>query len=593
VTHIFWNGSSWVRRVIENSGLSGHSVSMAMDSNDQVHASFYDSRYQDLRYVTWGSEFASITVDGLASVQSTALGIRNGVPTIGYHDLITGSVKVAEWDEDWSSTSIGTSSSPIQGISAAALHNRQHLSHYDADNQRLLYTQWDGEIRRSVVVDEVGDVGRFNDIAFAGFDDRFVRIAYWDATNQWIRLAELNGFDPPVIHVNTQAPTLNADSGYVSIAPLPDENVGISYYDGVNGDLRLSTWDPATNTWDDRLVDGAAADVGQINDIQFDGTEGVPVLAYYDQTNDKIMLAYENMGAFQTGIAAPNAGGVTSLSLELNLNSRKHARILYTTADNNLNLATLKNGSWRVTNVVSGGASAITAASSALQNQLHFAYADSFNGLVYGSRTTNLEFAELPGEPPTLGDGFYNPMDGCIAFFNFIFGGNDDDRNLHPTGYLGRQAASRSPLQLANPLTDFDIFADMASLFNLSQGGQFYIDLYQNHGSEMGQIGLEDPILLWDSFGTLQNFMPGLEALVTGRGDEFLVSQEMVDDALNIWQRLTDDASPELATGINTELAKYNNLQDFVGMSFDEWAQALGVEPLNKNLFMPSIFVAP
>jgi hypothetical protein len=56
-----------------------------------------------------------------------------------------------------------------------------------------------------------------------------------------------------------------------------------------------------------------------------------------------------------------------------------------------------------------------------------------------------------------------------------------------------------------------------------------------------------------------------------------LVTQGMVDDALDIWQRLADAGSPELADASNAELAKYNDLQDFVGLTFNEWSQGIGV----------------
>jgi hypothetical protein len=105
----------------------------------------------------------------------------------------------------------------------------------------------------------------------------------------------------------------------------------------------------------------------------------------------------------------------------------------------------------------------------------------------------------------------------------------------------------------------------------------------------MGRIGLADPALLWDAYGTLQNFMPGLEALVSGRGDEMIVTQEMVDDALRVWQRVAAAAGPGLAGEINTRLAQYDNLQEFVGMSFDEWAEAIGVEPPDERLWLPII----
>ena len=136
---------------------------------------------------------------------------------------------------------------------------------------------------------------------------------------------------------------------------------------------------------------------------------------------------------------------------------------------------------------------------------------------------------------------------------------------------------------------DDAIFGAMAGLFAGTGSGQQYIDLYFQHGSEMGQLGLEDPELLWDGYGTLQNFLPGLEALVTGHGDEVVVTQEMVDDALSVWQRLAAAGSPQLAGTINAKLAAYDNLQDFVGMTFDEWAIAIGVTPPPEEVYFPVI----
>jgi hypothetical protein len=129
----------------------------------------------------------------------------------------------------------------------------------------------------------------------------------------------------------------------------------------------------------------------------------------------------------------------------------------------------------------------------------------------------------------------------------------------------------------------------MAGLFSQTTGGQHYIDLYFDHITEMGQLGLDDLDLLADAYGTLQNFLPGLEALVTGNGDQIIVTQEMVDDALDIWTRLAAAASPSLANAISTELTQTNNLQDFVGMSFDEWAKAIGVEPPPELIYLPFV----
>ena len=573
LTHIFWDGAQWVQRVIDNSGLAGRSASVALDSDDDVHVSYYDATQRDLRYAAWGPKYEIVTVNSNAAVATTALGIRDRIPSIGFYDLNSGLTKVADWVGEWLFDNIASSSNPVPQISAVNWLSSVQFSHYDADKQRLLYTHWDGRIVRSEVIDENGDVGRFNDITYFGANDLFIRIAYWDASNHRIKLAELNSLrDPPVIHVNDQTPALNADSGYVSITMLPSHNVGISYYDGVNGNLRYAAWDRITNTWVDRLVDGAGAETGRMSDIALDSTEGVPVMAYYDETADQIKMAYGNGPDFSYSVAVSNVADVTSLSLSLNMNSRHQARILYTTAGGNLNLAALYNEGWRVTNLVSGGESTRDASSLVLQNRLHFSYADSLQGLMYGFRSSNLDFPEQPGTDPTLGDGHYNPLQSCDTDDD-----DDDDDGSISAGLTGIENRLRAPQVLTGPLTDQEIFSGMTALFNITAAGRYYIGLYRAHGPEMGQIALDDPQLIWDSYGMLQNFMSGLEAFVTGDGDQPLIDQDMIDAALDIWTRIAAEAGPELAGVINTELAKYNNLQDFVGLSFDQWAEAIGV----------------
>ncbi|NLF66349.1 MAG: hypothetical protein GX579_17300, partial [Chloroflexi bacterium] len=57
----------------------------------------------------------------------------------------------------------------------------------------------------------------------------------------------------------------------------------------------------------------------------------------------------------------------------------------------------------------------------------------------------------------------------------------------------------------------------------------------------------------------------------------------------SVWQRLAAAGSPALANTINQELAKYDNLQAFVGMTFDEWALAIGVQPPGTVRYLPVI----
>lgn len=83
--------------------------------------------------------------------------------------------------------------------------------------------------------------------------------------------------------------------------------------------------------------------------------------------------------------------------------------------------------------------------------------------------------------------------------------------------------------------------------------------------------------LLWDTYRTLQNFVPGFQALAAGRGDSLVITPDMVDQANNIADRLVAAGSPALGAAINTERGKYNYLQAFAGKTFAQAATLLGI----------------
>jgi hypothetical protein len=245
-------------------------------------------------------------------------------------------------------------------------------------------------------------------------------------------------------------------------------------------------------------------------------------------------------------------------------------------------VAVLRDGAWQIESVVGEGGMALSGVSSALDIRPHLAYTPAGGGLRYAFRKAALDRESSdPGTPPPswfTSGGYYNPLDACQAILDLISSGNRNTRSF----------SMREALQgIAAPLGDLAIFEAMTALFSATPEGEYYITLYGQHGSEMGQLGLDDPLLLWDAYGTLQNFLPGLEALVTGRGDEVVVTQEMVDDALDIWQRLAAAGSPVRANTINTELEQYNNLQAFVGLTFNEWAAAIGVN--SYKVYLPVV----
>ena len=170
----------------------------------------------------------------------------------------------------------------------------------------------------------------------------------------------------------------------------------------------------------------------------------------------------------------------------------------------------------------------------------------------------------------------YNPLQPCVEpGFNPLSVGR---------GRAQLQATSAADLPYVDDLTTLRALRDM---FALSTAGRRYINLYYTYAPETGRLGLANPSLLWDSYRTLQNFLPGFKSLAAGDGSDIVITQQMVDQVNNIADRLVAAGSPALASVIDTERAKYNHLQDFAGKTFQQAAGLLGVSV--QRVYLPLI----
>jgi hypothetical protein len=579
--YIRWDGAQWQNEILDNSGSLGESSAITFDGSDILHVAYQDQTFADLRYMTWAANWQIRTVADPGQMAAVDVAAKNTVPYLAYHNMADNLVNLARWDDTWVFNPVDAVNNPVQAVSLGLSENFEHLSYYDADAQALMYGRHNEFGWQVQVVDNQGNVGRYNQLALIGGSDSLIHIAYWDETNRQIKLAVRNA-DTFELHTNTAAPTLPPGSGPLSAAVLADGNIGIAYYDAANTGLRFALWNAEMESWSDEPVDGNGGDIGRLNSMQADGDCGCPVVAYYDETNDALKYAYRTGAGWQIETVTPSAGGVSSLSLELGLNSLQRPRLAYMTAHES-HFAHKDHGSWAFETIAEGlnnpGSAAL-----GLDIRPHIAYPDVLDGLQYIFRTATLDVDTTIPAPPEVTGGEYNPLSPCQILIEFILEEMTSAETSAPIRPILKGSGEEGPL------ADEGVFKGMSMLFGQTAAGQNYIDLYLDHAPEMAQIGLDDPQLMWDGYGTLQNFMPGLEGLVTGSGDEFIVTQEMVDDALDVWTRIAAVAGPQLANTINTQLAQSNNLQDYVGLSFDEWAVEIGVEPPADGVYLPAVF---
>lgn len=138
-----------------------------------------------------------------------------------------------------------------------------------------------------------------NAIGLAQIDTEQVqaRVGGTCAPGEYFRGIQANGAiacEPmPGLTVTT---TLDAGAtvvgSYNDIAILPDGRAAISYYDATNGNLKYARCANAacTGTPFITTVDASANDVGQYSAIAI-GTDGFPVISYYDNTLDDLKVA--------------------------------------------------------------------------------------------------------------------------------------------------------------------------------------------------------------------------------------------------------------------------------------------------------------
>jgi hypothetical protein len=583
--HLIWNifptgdvwygrrtGPGWhTERAVIAPLWRGHDL--AVDANLRPHLAFHHSDYGDLRYAVLDFPWRVQTLDspGLVEPPSLALPVGgfNLPPDISYYKPQAGLLRHAAWeDAAWQVSGVDFINAPgAEPSLAIGNDNRPRVSHYDADSQQLRYAVWDGSVWQSEVVDLTTGTGRFSNLLLQGARPDIV---YWDDNVRRIRLASWNLLAGVwEFTVNLAGPPAAVGSGYLSAARLSDGRIVVSYFQATGGQLRLATWDGQNGT--DSLVASGLDAAAPYNTLAVGAVENEPAVAYYLQATQQIIYAYRQGGSWLTQTAVNGISNLTGLALQLALDSHRQPRIAYAAADT-LRLASGADGVWYIETIYQEDGVVLNSVSLGLGHRQYIA-AGSSSGLRYAATLA----ASAGPEPLILTP--YDPVSPFLACFEFIF------NNLPAAAVV----APRSPAAAHGDLSDLEIFLTMTPLFQATPGGQFYVNLYGDHVQEMTSIVLDDVGLLWDSFGTLQNFLPGLAALVTGRGDEILVTQEMVDDALDIWQRLAGAGSPQLAAVINSELARYNNLQDFVGLTFNEWALAIGINPPGKTLYLPLV----
>jgi hypothetical protein len=121
--------------------------------------------------------------------------------------------------------------------------------------------------------------------------------------------------------------------------------------------------------------------------------------------------------------------------------------------------------------------------------------------------------------------------------------------------------------------------ARLRNHFEQSEAGRYYLDLWRLHGPEVIALTLRSPQRMYQRMRTYSDFLPGLEALVDGRGSEFRMDARMVAAARAVWLGWAEDGSPALRQRVQSELVRLNQMNGFIGRDFASWFASLTPGP--------------
>jgi len=275
-------------------------ASMALDSYDQPHISYFDSINGGLKYakrigLSWGIEKVDSTVQ---AGEFTSIAIdSSGYPHISYFDRTDHDLRYAKWNGSVWVIEIVDSAGWVGEYSSLALDSSDcpHISYFDFGNRDLKYAMCDGDSWQIETVDFAGSVGSWCSLKLDQND--WPHISYLDSGHSYLKYAKWNGSSWKIETVDSTDTIYD----YSSIALDSDNFPHISYYREYGRDLKYARWNGTC--WDIEIVDSAGT-VGMLSSLVID-SHNLPHISYCDHSNDTLKYARRTGSSWIFQVVAP------------------------------------------------------------------------------------------------------------------------------------------------------------------------------------------------------------------------------------------------------------------------------------------------
>ena len=307
-------GDNWTNKMIDSEGEGGTFTSIALDSLDRPHISYYEYSHQDLKYAHFdGTEWQIENADSGGVGMYTSLKLdSNERPHICYYDPANRDLKYTYHDgTKWNNETVdGLGFVGLYCSLALDGNDRAHISYYDESAQDLKYAYFNGIGWEISVIDTYMNTGTFtaltldsNDrphISYVDQSEYKLQYAYFDGNDWWNRTV-----DPDV-----------GTGMYSSIAVDSHGRAHISYYANTQGDLKYAF----NNSGDWRLNrPDTEGDTGRYTSLVLDEDEE-PHITYYDDTDGALRYIYrvDTVWIRETVDSDGSVGKCSSLALDSN-----------------------------------------------------------------------------------------------------------------------------------------------------------------------------------------------------------------------------------------------------------------------------------
>ncbi len=267
-------GENWTGKMIDDQGEGGTFTSLALDSQDRPHISYYEYSHQDLKYAHYdGTEWQIENADSGGVGMYTSLKLDS--------------------------------------------NERPHICYYDPANRNLKYASHDGTKWNNETVDSLGFVGLYCSMALDG-NDR-AHISYYDESAQDLKYAHFNGIGWDISVIDTY---MNVGT-FTALTLDSNDRPHISYVDQSEYKLQYAYFDG--NDWWNRTVDPAVG-TGMYSSIAVDSS-GRAHISYYDATGEDLKYAFNNSGLWR--LNRPDSEGDTGRYTSLVLDEDEEPHITY------------------------------------------------------------------------------------------------------------------------------------------------------------------------------------------------------------------------------------------------------------------------